>query len=321
MEKDVWIVGAGSMAEEYSKILRHMMIEPTIIGRSESSAKLLENKLNVPVFSGGIEMYLESHNPDKDTYIIIAVGTEVLLPTLLLFKDLEFSGILVEKPAALSINELIENKLKVSSVLGKTFVAYNRRFYPSVIKALELVEEDGGLESMHFEFTEWAHKIEPLTKANGVKENWFFANSTHVVDLAFYIAGQPFDWRCFVKEGNLGWHKYSNFSGAGITDRGVLFSYISNWQSAGRWGIELLTSKRRIYLKPLEKLSFQKKGSIEIENCIINESNNCKGFKPGLYAQLADFLFNRGDKLLGLEAHIENTRLIYSKMVNCECKK
>ena len=37
----------------------------------------------------------------------------------------------------------------------------------------------------------------------------------------------------------------TNFVGAGETEKGVLFSYISNWESAGRWGIELLTKKRR----------------------------------------------------------------------------
>ena len=35
------------------------------------------------------------------------------------------------------------------------FVAYNRRFFDSVIKLIKLCELDKGITSMHFEFTEW----------------------------------------------------------------------------------------------------------------------------------------------------------------------
>ena len=34
-------------------------------------------------------------------------------------------------------------------------------------------------------------EIEKLNKVPGIKENWFLGNSTHVVDLAFYLGGKP----------------------------------------------------------------------------------------------------------------------------------
>ena len=169
---------------------------------------------------------------------------------------------------------------------------------------------------MHFEFTEWAHKIEPLKKAEGVKENWFFANSTHIVDLAFFIAGKPVDWKAFSKKGDLNWHPKTNFSGAGITERGVVFSYISNWESAGRWGIELMTNKRRIYLKPVEEIGIQVKGTINIESYQIPE-NMDSDFKPGLFEQVNAFL-GKGDneKFVSLREQINNSNHIYSKILN-----
>jgi hypothetical protein len=221
---------------------------------------------------------------------------------------------LVEKPAAISINELLENEEFLREYLEKVFVAYNRRFFASVQEALKLIEDDGGLESMHFEFTEWAHKIEPLQKANGVKENWFFANSTHVVDLAFFIAGKPNEWQAFSKEGTLNWHSKTQFAGSGITEKNVLFSYHSNWESAGRWGIEFMTFKRKIILKPIEELKILYKGSVSIQNIDLNNELDTI-YKPGLFKQLDVFLSKDTNLLVNIHEHLINTKSIYLKMI------
>ena len=53
------------------------------------------------------------------------------------------------------------------------------------------------------------------------------------------------------------------FSGAGISISGALFSYQANWQSAGRWSVEILTKKNRLILCPLEELKVQKRGVLK----------------------------------------------------------
>jgi hypothetical protein len=178
-----------------------------------------------------------------------------------------------------------------------------------------MIEEDGGLQTLHFEFTEWAHKIEPLKKAAGVKENWFFANSTHVIDLAFYLAGKPLHWKGYSKAGKLKWHPKTNFTGAGITEKGILFSYMSNWESAGRWSVELLTDKRRIYLKPMEGISVQEKGTIAIVESQFDNSLDLQ-FKPGLKKQLDAYLNDDESNLLNLKAHLDLAKEVYSKIIN-----
>lgn len=215
----------------------------------------------------------------------------MLMPTLIASSELNFAGILVEKPAAISIDELLGNEGCLRPIQDKVFIAYNRRFYPSVQKALELIKEDGVLQSMHFEFTEWSHRIEPLQKAPGVKENWFFANSTHVVDLAFFLAGEPKEFKAIAKPGNIPWHSRSYFSGAGITEKEVVFSYHANWESAGNWKIELMTPKRKIILNPLEKLKFVLRGTVAEEEVQLDiQLNGAEMLKPGLLEQLRAFL-------------------------------
>ena len=167
---------------------------------------------------------------------------------------------------------------------------------------------------MHFEFTEWSHRIEDIEKPDGVKENWFFANSTHVVDLAFFIAGRPLKMNSYSELGTLKWHERSRFSGAGITAKGVLFSYNSNWESAGNWSLDLRTDKRRYVLNPLERIVYQEKGSLEW-NEIGLESGD---YKEGVYSMVEQFLKGTNLNLCSLEEHYWNTEFIYKKIIDGE---
>lgn len=313
--ENIILIGAGPMAIAYAEVLNAMSKTFTVIGRGEESAKKFEEKTKVKVYSGGISSYLEKNTIKSNTFAVIATGTEVLMINLIALIDAGVSKILIEKPAAISIEELLRNEEKLLPYANKIFIAYNRRFYASVIEAERLINEDGGLLSMQFEFTEWAHIIEPLEKAPGVKENWFFANSTHVVDLAFFLAGKPVNWNAFSKTGSLSWHDKCNFAGAGITEKGVLFSYLSNWESAGRWAIELLTKNRRIYLKPLEGLNVQLKGSVSISEHEFDDSLD-KEFKPGLYKQVKTFLAEEtDDRMCSLHEQLHSGKNIYKKIL------
>jgi len=313
MKNNILLIGTGSMALDYAKVLKAMQIEFTVIGRGETSAAKFEAESGIKPITGGFKKYIDSNVVPPHTYAIIGTGTEVLMPILLHAIQAGIESVLIEKPAAISIEELLENEDVLKPYSENIYVAYNRRFYASVTEAKRLIAEDGGLLSMHFEFTEWAHKIEPLTKAAGVKENWFFANSTHVVDLAFYLAGYPINWHAYSKSGKLTWHNKTNFAGAGITEKGVLFSYISNWESAGRWGIELLTDKRRIFLKPIENIHIQKKGEITILEHPFDDSID-KQFKPGLFQQVDAFIRGNHSSLENLKEHIKFSKEIYHKM-------
>jgi len=303
------------MAIEYSKVLLAMNKKFIVVGRGTESAKVFENETGLKPEIGGLELFLKNKNFNNNACAIIATSNETLMSMMICLINSGIFKILVEKPAALSIDELIKNEQLLKPYENSIFVAYNRRFYASVLEAQKLINDDGGLESMHFEFTEWAHIIEPLKKAEGVKKNWFFANSTHVVDLAFFIAGNPKILKSFSKSGKLDWHNKTNFVGAGETEKGVLFSYISNWESAGRWGIELLTQNRRIYLKPMESIQTQQKGSIKISEHAVDLSLD-ENFKAGLYLQVEEFLSKLNDRLPTIKDHISNSKNIYSLMLS-----
>jgi predicted dehydrogenase len=287
--KNIWLIGAGQMAVDYHKVLADLKVPFNVIGRGEKSAKEFTEKTSVAPFVGGLDSFLVD-NPEKCSHAVVAVGVERLAETTKQLLKYGIQNILVEKPAGLNKEE-IESVAKLTKEKNaNVFVAYNRRFYASVIKAKEIMKEDGGVTSFSFEFTEWSHEIEKLEKAPGVKENWFLGNSTHVIDLAFYLGGKPKEISSFVS-GGLDWHPSASiFSGAGVSKDGALFSYQANWESAGRWRVEILTREHRLILCPLEKLQIQKRGSVKINFDESIDLQLDERYKPGLYLQTLNFV-------------------------------
>lgn len=287
LSKKVLLIGAGQMAVDYCLVLKALNCHLVVVGRGQKSAELFENKTGVKVVTGGLESFLKTNTAKFDA-AIVAVGMEELAPTTIQLINNHFDYILVEKPAGLTNEQIDELAGITKQHHANVLVAYNRRFYASVVKAKEIIKEDGGVLSFNFEFTEWAHTIEPLQKKPGIKENWLLANSTHVIDLAFYLGGKPKTMSGYVG-GSLSWHNKAIFSGAGKTHNDTIFSYQANWTSPGRWGVEILTAKSRLIFRPLEELQVQLNGSVAIHKIEINDAVD-KKFKPGLYLQVEKFL-------------------------------
>jgi len=308
--QSLWLIGASAMAQDYALVLAALKQPITIISRSEKSALLFEKATGKKVRTGGLKANLKKDIAPETA--IVAVGIEDLASVA---EELIHAGtkrILLEKPGALNLEEIYSLNSLVKGKNVEIFIAYNRRFYHSVQQLQKFIIEDGGILSLNFEFTEWAHTIKPLKKAFGVKENWLVGNSSHVIDLALHLCGKPNEWKCWYR-GSLDWHPASaRFCGSGITDKGVMFSYISDWQAPGRWGLELMTAQRRFILRPMEKLQVIKLGSTLVET--INPENQIdKDFKPGLFLQTKNFLEKKDHLFCSLLEQSENMK-IYSKM-------
>lgn len=310
----IWLIGAGQMAQDYAKVLKALAVQFEVIGRGDESASRFFYSTGTTVKTGGINKALKEQ---KSPYTaIVAVGLEHLAETTMELIQSGTKRILLEKPGGLNMNELrlladiaVKNNANV-------WLAYNRRFYASTMKAEELINKDGGVSSVQFEFTEWSHKICDLQHTDEVKKNWFLGNSTHVVDLVFYLCGLPQNWNSW-HSGSLDWHpSASRFSGAGVTDKGVLFSYLSDWEAPGRWGIEVLTHRHRLIFRPMEQLHVTELGSVNVNQVKIDDQIDLT-FKPGLYLQTEAFLSKNTNKLCTLTEQVLHTSF-YSKMAGYE---
>lgn len=301
------------MASEYANVLNGMNIDFSIIGRSKGRCDTLKEKFpTVNIYSGGLEKFKELNIYD---FAIIASNIDYLLEHAQIVLKSGIKNILIEKPGGKNLVEIEELFNNSSQAKANVFIAYNRRFFCSVQKFLDLIGSDSKILSFNFEFTEWPHTFEGLENNEIVKENLLYANSTHLIDLAFFLNGAPQKLISFSSD-KLDWHKKAIYTGIGTTTNNVVFSYQANWKGPGRWGLEMITETTRYYFKPLEELWVQKQRSVKLEKIEIDDYID-KKYKPGLYKQVESFLFNQQDhRLINIHSHYENCKNIYEVILN-----
>ena len=296
----VWLIGSGAMARDYMPVLEALDCSTIVFGREGPRASRFREETGLPVNTQPIAQY-QGKTADV---AIVCVSTNQLSVVASEVISAGVKDVLVEKPAALTLPDLVALRDQAKAKGARVFIGYNRRHFAAVEAAREIINEDGGVTSFVMELTEWAHVIGGLEKASEELERWFLANTTHVVDLAWHLCGKPVEVNAFVG-GRLSWHPSARFSGAGVTSEGATFSYFGDWESAGRWSLEVSTRERRLVFRPMEALQVQMKGSIAIEPHAIDDELD-QNFKPGLYRQVDRFLSGQDQYLCSIDEHIES---------------
>lgn len=299
----ILLFGTGSMAYEYVKVLIAQGHNILVIGRGKKSAKTFQEKSGIAPITGGADKFLAQSNYQDWKAIVAVTGDQLGAVCLSLIKH-GIKSILLEKPGGLDKKEieLVAAEAEKNSV--EIFIGYNRRFYTSVKKAQELIKKDGGVLSFHFDFTEVAATIVALPFSKEIKKQWILHNSSHVFDLAFFLAGTPKSLTAHTYD-SLPWHPVGAiFTGCGITQQDTPFTYHANWKAPGRWGLEVMTKNHRLIFRPLEKLHAQKHGSFNILNIELNDKIDTE-FKAGVFKEVEAFLTDK-KVLCTIDEHCQN---------------
>lgn len=299
--KDILLIGTGRMAREHAKVLVALGKKPLVVGRSTAGVRAFAEESGIEACAGGLGKYRGS----LPKTAIIAVDADLIPAVTAEAIKRGCRKLLLEKPGALTPRELVRLQNVAAKHRAKIFIAYNRRFLASVLKARELIKKDGGAVSYAFTFTEKLTAKESIRKfgtSKRVENKWFIANSTHVVDLAFHLGGMPAALEGFSAAGPLWAPHPSLFTGGGITAKGAPFSYSANWELPGPWSVEVGTKKRKLILAPLETLREEKNGKV---SDVSFDGRLDKKFKPGFYRQMASFLAD-GKGLPTLQEQIES---------------
>ncbi len=271
------------MARAYAAVLEAQHVPFLTVGRGEANCAAFEEATGHAALRGGVDAWLQDHTPPA--YAIVAVNEAASAPVVKALAAHGVARILVEKPGGRVPKDIRE--LAALQTATRIFVAYNRRFYASTRRAQEILSTEGGVTSFHFDFTEWPQCVAAV-KDPIVKAHWFLANSTHVVDLAFFLGGAPMTLHA-ERQGSTPWHPAGAvFTGSGVSTRGAPFSYHANWNAPGRWSLEVHTRASKLIFRPLEKLQRQRHGSVAIEAVAIDAID--EQFKPGLYRLVEAFL-------------------------------
>lgn len=281
------IIGSGNMAIEYSKVLDYLDINFVVLSRSDKTTGFFNELKNCTfIISKIIDVSLEN----RETIILNTVSIESLESTTIdVIKSLNPKTIILEKPGSLSIKGLsyLENFSKKNN--SNILIAFNRRFYSSVIKLKQEIK-NSKISSVFFDFTEF--NINPHNYPHNVLNRWAYANSIHIFDLVFHIIGTPKLVNPYVGgKQNLQWHKDSSiYSGYGISTSDVMFSYNANWLCPGRWRIEFSSTDKKYIFSPIEEIKAQNNLGFSIENIPLD--NDDKLFKPGLLKMINSIISN-----------------------------
>ena len=298
----VLLIGAGEMGQEYYRVLKEQNVDVTILTRSMSSAAEFTAKMgkNVEIF----ENFAFEEN--QFTHAINAVSVGSLKAVNEHLFSLSIPRILCEKPAGLSIDE-VRKLLKNKPNCVDFFVGYNRRFYSSVEYIKNKIEKGYLIRSVHLDFSEIFWKIDRANVEDAAIQNWFFANSTHTLDLLISLIGKPEFLRSNafqVPSKNTIFDGNDVFHGFGRSQQGIPFSYHADFHSAGRWKIDIGTNECIFTLSPLEEVSKVKIGNLN-SDVVFKRSELDLKFKPGLFRQCEAFLTG-GEGLVSLEEHVSN---------------
>ncbi|SPH16887.1 hypothetical protein DEA8626_00401 [Defluviimonas aquaemixtae] len=306
---DLLLVGAGDMSVAYAAVLNSLRIRPAVFGRGKDSARRFFEKTGLSAGTGPLAEQIGVCGSLPST-AIVTVNAHALASVTTMLAEAGVNRILVEKPAALDMAELNALCTAVRAAGTEVYVAYNRRFMASVLLADRLIGEDGGPSSVKFDFTEASARIAKLSKSRREFETWFYGNSTHVLDLAFHFFGAPSSLEATVAgQAALDWHPSGAvYAGFGRNPAGAIICWHANWLSAGRWGVEVMTTKRKLILQPLEKLRVQLHGSFA-ETEMETDDEVDRAFKPGLLRQVRAFLYGEDrSRLQTLDDHANFAR-------------
>ena len=199
----------------------------------------------------------------------------------------------LEKPIALSsenIEEAIEEHRKTNQYIQ---VGYNRRFYPFMNKIKSFIEE-GELRSVLVEIPE-SIDLGNVTLA----QNLWLINSSHVIDLLLYFAGPlkvKYNNNQILSVNSIP----SSFNAVLETEQGKPIHISAEWNTSNNFGLTFVVDDKRIVLKPLEMAtiyeSFEiieptKESPIRQYKPKLVDEYFCDGkFKPGFYEQAEYFL-------------------------------
>jgi len=303
----ILIIGAGEISKEYVRALQSLgETDIAILSKTLQSAQNIQQQFDLPQSFGGGEKTLRKIVDDFEAFIV-AVPIEYLLDYLYLLTEFGRQHILVEKPVVLHSQELEQFLRQYPD--SRATVGLNRLYFPSIVTlGRRLMDE--GITSAQFSFTEWVHRIDPNHYHPKVLQSWGVSNCIHVIATVFHIIGCPKEMSCFVSGQNvIPWHPGGAvFSGGGLSETGVPFSYLSDWCSAGRWSLSCNTTMGSYQLAPMEELLFCRKGQMGFETIVPRWQGELKcGFSEMLQRWLAP---NRENDLVLLPKVLEYVRSI-----------
>lgn len=273
------IVGTGNQAFEYAKIMKHLGIQPIVIGNTEKGCTQFRDRLHANgIVAEVLPGRLEGNRIPTESMIVAVPVMELFSVSMMaILSTPGLKYLLIEKPGGLYTIQM-RALLKASEKSGiGVWIAYNRRFYSSVLEARRIVMEEG-IGEIECCFGEPMREVMKSRHPDTVKRRWLIANSSHLIDAALFISGKMASGLKSNVHGN-------QFAGQFEIPQGKLI-YHTDWDIDKRWKIRIKTAKGNTYhLGPIETLLSGR------DQILVQEGSG--PFKAGMLPMVRSFLSTR----------------------------
>ena len=136
----VWLIGAGKMAQDYAKVLEALYTPFKVIGRGADSSSIFSKQMGIQVQTGGVKKALEMQDAPETAIVAVRPPDHFEVASTLIKAGTR--RILLEKPGGLYLEQIrLLNEIAVN-FSANVWLAYNRRFYASTLKAEEMIEDE-----------------------------------------------------------------------------------------------------------------------------------------------------------------------------------
>lgn len=276
------LIGAGGIARKHLDVIRDMDgVEAVgVTSRTPAKSAELAQEYGIGISAPDIATLVKEAKPDALLVLVsfehmYRVASQAVPHGLPVF---------IEKPPGLRPEETarlvdLAHEYKVPNMVG-----YNRRYYSLFRKGKEIIHQHGGLLGIRIEGHERFWQIADSLLPE-VREQWIYANNTHMIDLIRFFGGEP----AKVSAAERSLHEKNGDQFAALLEfhSGVIGQYNAHWYSPGGWGVVLYGNGVTVEFKPLEKgwwvdRDFQ-------THAIIPDQQDID-YKPGFYSQMEAFI-------------------------------
>lgn len=300
--KKVALVGYGKFAPKHLEVLRALECDVVAAcNRSEAGRKKATEEGKIPRTYATIGELIAKEKPDG---ILCTASVDGIYPAA---KEILASGIptLLEKPQGTTLPEFDELCALAKKHGTPVMAAFNRRHYSVVRKAME---DLGGPQNVTGVFIDWTEDPQHLLNTGHTRhqvERMIFGNSIHGLDLLTWFAGAIPNPQVVARN-----HDREAFRWVmalqGVSARGAVVSFRNQWDSPGRWRVEVTSKDRRYLFAPLETCKVTQKGTKEER--VLEPDPIDASFKAGLHAQARKFVEMMKTRVVPADASLESGR-------------
>ena len=272
----VAFVGAGVIAPEHLKAVRAAGGEVVAVcSRGPSAAKFASHHQIAASFND-VPRMLKETKPDCLFLLTSPISYKDILSSI---QPIEMP-VFLEKPLGITVKET--RKLR-SLLPPTTFVGLNRRFYHWVKPIREMLNSDRGCLIQAV----LAERARDFCGRSEVERNsWLMLNGIHLLDLLFYLAGEPDTIQARVSWGQSAAPRLPQFTSICYRTRTKHQIQLAvNLDSPGGWRIHAFLSGKEIAVSPLEQCNIRDFSGA----CTITLPSEHQDLKPGFLEQTRCF--------------------------------